>query len=306
MRRWLSLVLASLASLAAAACSSSGVNEAAVVDAGAKPDVRADVPAVVEAEPPFVCDVCSTELSGEPVPPKWQCLKTMDAQVEDLDGKPLADVTLMACSPARCVHNDSDANGKVHLEQCAWLLQPAFRVVGFDRFAQFAIPLQGPATDFVFKHVKLVPLPPTGPAFDVGKAQVLTQNGATLELLAGAANVTIDPLGAYTEFRAVELPVDKQYPGLDDGLGFGLLYELGPQNADLSPPAKLTLPNRKAWPKGTAVEFWLQNYDSVKDVPVDIGRWYRVSGGAVSDDGATVVTDVGIPRLSLVGVRPKP
>lgn len=285
------------------ACSSS--NEvSSSTDAATKSDARPEVTA--EAEPPFVCDVCSTELSGEPVPAGWQCLKTLDAQVEEVDGRPLEGVTLMACSPARCVHNDTDANGKVHLEQCSWLPQPSFRVVGFDRFAQFAIPLRGPATDFSFKNVKLVHLPESGVAFEVGKAQVVTQNGATLELLAGAKNITIDELGAYADFRAVELPLDKQPPGLDEGLGFGVLYELGPQNAELTPPAKLTLPNRKGWPKGTAVEVYLQNYDTVKGAPVEIGHWYLVSGGAVSDDGASIVTDTGIPRLSLVGVRQKP
>lgn len=163
----------------------------------------------------------------------------------------------MACSPARCVHNDSDVNGKVHLEQCAWLPQPSFRVVGFERFVQFAIPMRGPATDFSFLNVPLVHLPDKGVTITPGAAQVLSQNGATLTLAAGEKNITLDPFGPYSDFRAVELPLDHLPKGLDPGLGFGVIYELGPQNGELVPPAKLTLPNRAAWPKGTEVEVFL-------------------------------------------------
>lgn len=296
--RWLWLVLGCVA------CSSNGSNESVVVDAGSKPDARAEV--VVDTEPPFVCNECSSEISGEPVPADWQCIKTMDAQVVELDGRPIEGVVLMACSPARCVHNDSDVNGKVHLEQCAWLPQPSFRVVGFERFVQFAIPMRGPATDFSFMNVPLVHLPEKGVAIEAGKAQTLSQNGASLELLAGEKNIVVDALGPYADFRAVELPIDHLPKGLDPGLGFGLVYELGPQNTELSPPARLTLPNRPAWPKGTAVEVYLQNYDTVKDLPVRIGEWYLASTGTVTDDGASIVTDTGVPRLSLVGVRKKP
>jgi len=300
--RWLWIAFAGVA------CSSSPSNDLAPTDAGINADARADVraEASVEAEPPFECNACSTELSGEPVPASWQCIKTLDAQVVELDGRPIEGVVLMACSPARCVHNDSDVNGKVHLEQCAWLPQPSFRVVGFDRFVQFAVPMRNPTTEFSFSNVPLVHLPEKGVPIEMGKAQKLTQNGATLELLAGEKNIVVDEFGPYADFRAVELPADRLIPGLDAGYGFGVVYELGPQNTELSPPAKLTLPNRRGWAAGTVVELYLQNYDTGKGAPVDIGEWYLASGGKVTDDGVSIVTDTGIPRLSLVGVRKKP
>jgi hypothetical protein len=301
--RWLSIACLACIACASVACSSNSSNETNETRVDAAVDAHGEVSA--EAAP-FVCNACSTELSGDPAPASWQCIKTLDAQVVELDGKPIEGVVLMACSPARCVHNDSDAEGKVHLEQCAWLSQPSFRVVGFDQFVQFAIPLRNPATEFTFTNVPLVHLPAAGIAIDVGKAQKLSQNGATLELVAGENNAAIDSLGAYADFRAVEYPAERMVPGLDGGHGFGVVYELGPQDTELSPPAKLTLPNRQGWAAGTAVEFYLQNYDTVKDMPVNIGEWYLVSGGTVSADGATIVTDVGIPRLSLVAVRKKP
>ncbi|MBI2394707.1 MAG: hypothetical protein HYV09_34380 [Deltaproteobacteria bacterium] len=297
--RW---VIVCLSLLGAVACSSEDANVAAT-DAGV--DARRDTgrpPYDASANQPLTCEgACSTELSGEPVPAGWNCIKTLDVQVNGLDEKPIEGITIMACSPTRCVHTDTDAAGKVHLVQCHWLTQPSFRLFGFDQFVQFAVPLRNPETSFTFTGVPVTRLPLAGLPIEIGKAQTLTQNGVTLELAAGATNAKIDEFAPYQDYRAIEVP--KWLPELDQGKGLELIFSIGPQNTVLEPPAKLTLPNSKGWPAGTEVELFIHNFDQAKGLPVEIGQWFPGSGAKVSDDGKTIVGQIG--WLSLVGVRRK-
>jgi hypothetical protein len=298
-------ILAVLAVLAidAAGCSSGSGATNAPSDGGS--DGSGD--ALPEA--PATCTVCSTDVSGDPPKPGWECIKTMNAQVVDaVDGKPVAKVTIMSCSAGACVNDVSGDDGWVHLTPCAYMQTPAFKVVGFGDWVSFAVPLRNPKDTFEFKGVPIVRLPKTGLPIKPGEAQRLTMAGVTVELAAGAKNIVIDEFSAYSDFRAVSFPVDKAAVALDPGLGFGMIFAIGPQNALLTPPAKLTVPNTKGYAPGTSLELWVHNFELLTGVPVKMGEWWKAATATVSSDGKTVTTDdgQGIPMLSVVGFRPKP
>jgi len=286
-------------------CSSSSTENTPLQDSG-KNDSRIDAPVDTA---PFVCVKCNTDISGDPPPAGYECIKTLDAElIDSIDGKPVPNITIMACSNGLCVNEVTKADGRVHINACSYMKDPAFKVFGFTELVPFSVPMRNPKDTFVFEKVPVTRLPSTGLPIKVGEAQTLTMAGLTLETKAGAKNIDIDPFAPYTDFRAVQIPDGKWPAGLDGGHGLEVLFAVGPQNSLLNPPAKVTVPNTKAWPAGTAVEFWLHNFELLVDVPVKMGEWWKVATGTVSSDGKTISTDAdqGLPMLSLFGVRKKP
>jgi hypothetical protein len=130
-------------------------------------------------------------------------------------------------------------------------------------------------------------------------------------LSADAAPVEPDPFDFDTpdlkKFRAVEVPLAKAPAAVDPSLGFGMVVALTPAAAVLCPAAALSVPNSPAWPAGSRVEVFLHGVD-VGEEWAPYAGWARVSGGAVSADGKTIMTDPdgGLPALSVIGIRLTP
>ncbi len=245
------------------------------------------------ADAPVACTACSTEYSGDPPRPGWVCVRDLAVELVHLDDRPAAGVTAMSCSRGLCMAADSDALGRVHVQPCSYVLEPTFRVVGFDRYVSFAMPLRNPTESFVFERVPITPLPAKGVPF----AAVTSMNGVVLE----AEHVEVDPFGAYADFRAC--PLERVPSGLDRGLGFARMYALGPQDTKLEPRAKLSLPNAERWPAGAEVEVWLHNADLPTGTPAKMGEWWRAARAVVEGDRIVTAPGEGIPLLTVIGVR---
>lgn len=139
----------------------------------------------------------------------------------------------------------------------------------------------------------------------------MTNSGVTLTIAAGS-KIQLEPdfiTDDEKQFRAVEIPTGGgQIPqAVDLGLGFEILIATTPVDTHFCPNAKLSVPNTAGWPAGTEVEFWVHGVGTDEEW-APYGGWGKVSGGAVSSDGAQVVTadGEGIPLLSVFGIRKKP
>jgi hypothetical protein len=258
---------------------------AAEVAAARGHDANADV-----AEGAAVCEQCSTELSGDPPKDNWVCVKSLQVDLTEADGAPAVGVTAMSCSRGLCMARDSDAHGRVLVEPCSFVLDPTFRIVGFDRYVPFAIPLRGPLGTFAFHSVPLTRLPASG----VPIGPTMSMAGVVVE----ATKIEVDEFAPYTDFRAVA--VDKIIPGFDQGLALTRIYALGPQNTKLE-GGRVSLPNRDRWAEGAAVEIWAHNVDLPAAAPAAMGYWWKASDGKV--EGDRIVGE--IPMLTVIAVRPK-
>jgi hypothetical protein len=288
-------------------CSSSSTEATPQVDSGKTKDTAVDLGAVDTT--PATCTVCDTTLSGDPPPTGWECIKTLDAEILDaVSGAPVPNITIMACSGGLCINDVTKADGKVHLVPCHYMKEPAFKVFGFTELVPFSVPMRNPKDTFVYTKIPVTHLPSTGTPIKVGEAQTFTMAGLTLQTGTGPKNMVVDVFAPYPDFRAVQIPDGKWAPELDGGHGLEVLFGVGPQNTTMDPPGKVTIPNVKAWPAGTVVEFWLHNFELLTGVPVKMGEWWKVATGTVSGDGKTISTDAGqgLPMLSLFGVRKAP
>jgi hypothetical protein len=93
---------------------------------------------------------------------------------------------------------------------------------------------------------------------------------------------------------------------VDAALGLELFFGLAPIETVLDPPAALAVSNSKGWPADAEVELFLLGL-APNATYAPYAGWKSLGAGHVSSDGKTITTDpgVGIPQLSIVGIRKK-
>jgi hypothetical protein len=285
-----------------AACSSAPGNGQPAADAGATDLSAAPTPPTGdggEGGKPASCSAQSmcrgTNKSG------WQCVKTLDTQLLDEAGAPIANVSPSVCGKNLCLFGKSNAQGQVHIPVCYWLDSPAFKLLGGHNYVSFAAPLASevislPATTLTRLPAVGAPFPSPGQAADV------TSGPVTLTITS-ATKVTFDSLqGDDMQLRAA--PLAAAPPGVDGALGLELFFGLAPIETVFDPPVGLTVPNVKGWAASSAVELFILGL-SPSAAYAPYAGWKSVGSGHVSDDGQRITTDVGvgIPQLSVVGIR---
>jgi len=244
--------------------------------------------------------------------PAQQRFTHLSATVVDAASKPVSGVIAQACGTNICLNGTTRADGSVDIDnKPVAMTKPAFKYGGGQAYAKFALALTGVTIDVdLGEQVTFAFDPPEmGSPLEPGKTAV--SRGFSVTLPAGAAPVEPDPFDFDTpdlkKFRAVEVPVAKAPAAVDPSLGFGMVVALTPAATVLCPAAALSVPNLPAWPAGSRVEIFLHGVD-VGEEWAPYAGWARVSGGAVSADGKTIMTDPdgGLPALSVIGIRLAP
>jgi hypothetical protein len=241
----------------------------------------------------------------------------LSATVVDLDGHPAGKVTAQACGVNICLNGTTDVQGFIAIDQTANMTRPAFKYGGGQSYARFALPLGNEGSTAVVdvdlgeQRTAAFDSPEMGAPLTPG-AQA-TSRGVTLTLAKSTA-VTVDLFDYATpdlkKFRAAEIPIARAPAAVDAALGLALVVALTPAGTTFCPRAGLSVPNTPGWPAGSRVEFFLHGVEVTEEF-APYGGWAKVSGGAVSGDGATVETDAtgaadgpaGLPILSVVGAR---
>jgi hypothetical protein len=246
------------------------------------------------------CDGDEVDDQGNPT----TCVQTVDADLVDENGVPVAGFHAQICSAKVCTGAKSDAQGHLHFVLCKNMVAPALDIPGHAKFVTYAVPIQravaslGPLTLVALASGALQM---SGAAAD----KTYASGGAVLVVPAGA-DVDVDPIdnpeAEDQMFRAARLDPDAA-PGVAEASpGLTLLYGLAPTGTKLSKAASLTIPNANDWPAGCDVEFWVQG-SSTQKVPG--AAWFPVGAGKVSEDGKTVSTNDAITYINLIGVKRK-
>jgi hypothetical protein len=237
---------------------------------------------------------------------------SVKAKIVDETGAPVVGQPIYICGTNICSNpGTTDANGSVFLSTNLKETKPAFKFGDTLSYAELAIPLTAPSTDFttvgtmVLGTGKLAGKP--GATLKAGSDA--TSGDVTVSIPAGAS-VGIDLIVYGTpdqqKLRTVNIPLTNVGPVLDPvmvgdaGAGFSLLYGLAPAETPICPAAKVTvalphkttMPNDLGWAPGTAVEFWIMTTDTGQ-VYAPYAGWAKMSDGTVSSDGASVSTDPG-------------
>jgi len=246
--------------------------------------------------------------TGDPDREGAVCVETLDVTLVDEQGAPIEGVIVYSCGTDICSEPvPTDADGKAHIEVNAYMVKPAFKVLGAGKYISFAAPFPEGESKVTFPPTTLVAMPAEGVAFDIGNDQTLTSNGVTLEIT-GDTEVVIDDLTYPNEedqlFKAVEIPVAKAPPiGTPEGGSLDALFGLAPIATTFDPPAKLSLPNTQNWPAGTKVRVFAHGVEIASE-HAPYGGWGELEGDAtVSEDGTSIVLESGIPLLTTIGLR---
>lgn len=247
---------------------------------------------------------------------------SLDAKILDLAGAPATGVLAQVCGLDLCINGSTTDQGVVcTLDKSSGVClpgilpgqefkRPAFKYgdgMGFVKFAQL---LPTTTSTYDLGDVMTAKLPDVAAGVALAAGASATSNGITLELAAGT-EIKFDELTFDTaelqKFRAAEVPVAKAPPAVDKAAGFEIIFGTTPLDTELCPHGKLSVPNTPSWPAGTEVEFWVHGLDPSEEWAPYAG-WAKISGGKVSADGKSVVTNdgEGIPVLSTFGVKKKP
>jgi hypothetical protein len=231
---------------------------------------------------------------------------SISANLIRLDGAPAASVECQLCGIDVCLSIvRSDESGRVTMQGGAPLDTPAFKVGDGLDYVKIALELAGGAIEHRFDDLLAAELTDTLQPFEGGGT--VSGQGVTLRFEPdGVARVdTLSfPEPSQQTFRVVELPAERIAEIAPASQGLEALFGLGPVETALCPPAELSVPNAPGWPAGTEVDFVLHG-TNVSEKWAPYAGWARVSGGAVSDDGAVITTHAGegLPVLGLLGVR---
>lgn len=231
------------------------------------------------------------------------CVTTVEATMQDGTGAPLAGLTVFTCGTDLCTApTKSAADGKVRIATCHNMSFPSLKVFSDPEWAPFTSLLAGgPA--YTAGSVRVFALPSDGAVLPAGQGGDATSGGVTLTITASTTvKFDIEHTDANSQkFRAVR--VTSLPPGLAGAVDDA--WALAPLNTTLSPAAKLSVPNAKSWPEGTAVDFYLNGTDATTSTPpAPWGRWGKIGSGAVH--GSSVVLDPsagGLPEIAMVGLK---
>jgi hypothetical protein len=297
------LALAASASLASAACSSSSpTTSTPVADGGS-----------------------DTAIDGCTLPnddPAAICVRTVSGSITDLDGKPLANLTVSICGTV-CFYAHTGADGSYVAPVNYNIVPSAFAALAHGR------------PDYASLYTKL---PTTaGAAIALGPMRLPKYDGGTELPADGAAatsvtsgDVTLD-IPANTAFdldvEDIELPTGHQLrvaatkvtdlPEFAKATGAVALYGLGPFGATSTimgsaggpggakaQKVGVRIKNTVGLAAGQKVEFFVLGVNLLSSPPT-AGTAMVVAKGTVSADGATIATDAGegISTISWLGVR---
>jgi len=245
---------------------------------------------------------------GDPDHEGAVCVETMDVTLVDEQGAPIEGVIVYCCGTDICSEPvATDAEGKAHIEVNAYMLKPAFKIIGGGKYISFAAPLPEGQTKVTFPTTTLVKMPDEGVAFEIGTDQTLTSNDVTLEITADTDVFIADLTNPDEEdqlFKAVEIPLDKAPPiGTPEGGSLDALFGLAPLATTFDPPAKLTLPNTKGWEPGTKVRVFAHGVEIASEHAPYAGWGELEADATVSDDGSKIVLEAGTPLLTTIGLR---
>jgi hypothetical protein len=232
----------------------------------------------------------------------------LSATVVDESGNPAGRVTAQACGINLCLNGKTDARGYIAITERGSLKKAAFKYGGGQSYARFALALDLTSGDaLALGEQRTIAFDPPEDGAPLAPGRTATSRGASLTLAPNAAT-SIDVFDFDTpdlrRFRSAEIPEAAWPDAVDRSLGFALVVALTPSGGEICPRAKLSLANTAALPAGARVEFFVHGTE-VSEAWAPYGGWAKVSGGAVTSDGASIETDPdgGIPILSVVGVR---
>lgn len=240
-------------------------------------------------------------------PDNWDS-ETVTANVIGIDGEPAAGVLTQICGINICIAiANTDAGGNVLLDngEVTEMDTPAFKVGDGLDYAKLAHILPQGMLDHEYEDALAIGMTDTGMAFPIGGE--VSGGGVSLLLEADGVAV-VDPLlfpePAQQTFRVMEVPGPLLDQVAEPSVALLAAFGLGPIDTKLCPPAEITVPNTPELDPGTAVDFILHGTE-VGEEFAPYGGWARVSGGTVSADGTTIVSNAGegIPVLGLIGVR---
>jgi hypothetical protein len=251
-----------------------------------------------------------------------QQIDALNGRIVDLDGNSVgADMQATVCGTDLCIYGKTDDQGVV---------------LGYNEVLDAYVPgiepklvINNPAFKFAqgFNYVKWAYALPPGAVHDVGEFPTArfpdistgveiveggdaSSSGVILSVPAGAGilhdNLDYE-LPEQLRFRAVEIPIAKAPPAVDPALGFEIVIGTTPVDTYFCQKhAKLSVPNSAGWAAGTEVQFFAHGVDPLGEW-VPYREWGKVSGGAVSSDGKSVVTHdgEGVPFLTVFGIRKK-
>lgn len=238
---------------------------------------------------------------------------SVTATIVDQTGAAVANQPVFICGTDICsAPGTTGADGKVTITTNLTMKKPAFKFGDAVTYSELSIPIS--MTDTNVGTVGTPKLPATGPALVAGMDA--TVGNIKLSIPAGAGIVVNELLYDTPEkqqLRVVEMPLTNLGPVLTpvqiDGApaNFEVLYGLSPAGTTVCPAAKITVPNTKAWPAGTQVEFFVTTVDTAQEFAPYAG-WAKMSDGAVSADGTTVSTadGGGFIYLDNFAIRKKP
>lgn len=250
------------------------------------------------------CAGPETDEGGNPT----VCVQTVDADVVDEQGNPVAGFHAQICSTKVCMGAKSDAQGHLHFVLCKNMIDPALDIPGRATYVTYAVPITRAVERL--GTLTLVPLANGAAQMgDQGAADKTYASGGAVLVVPAGAEVSVDPIDHPEPedqiFRAARLDPDAA-PGLaESSPALSLFYGLAPTGTTVSKPASLTLPNWNQWPAGAEVEFFVQGAASAQSAAGKGSEWSLIGGGRVSEDGETVRTGtgVGLTFISLVGVK---
>jgi hypothetical protein len=242
----------------------------------------------------------------------------VQAKIVDQQGKPVEGVLAQVCGTDSCINGKTDKNGDVvtcngpvcvpGIAPGQDLIQPAFKYGAGLTYAKFAFPLPSGA-DHNLGDVTIIPIDPPGSGSALAPGTSVSSNGVSLKLAPGSS-IGLDLLTYLFEdeqqFRAVVFSPTNAPIAVDPSLNLELLVGTTPVETTICPAAELSVPNSEAWPANTQVEFFVHGV-SIEEEWAPYAGWAKISDGAVSADGVSIVTaqGQGVPLLSVFGIRRK-
>jgi hypothetical protein len=227
----------------------------------------------------------------------------VSGQLVDENGEPTSSGLVQICGKDVCINADVLDDGKLLQDIGQGMLAPACKFGNGKQWGKLALPIA--AGDSELGTLTTVSLP----AFDEGAAlapgEDATSGDVTLTL-ADDAHVEIDTLTYEDEsefgFRAAQLPEATLALFSQD---FAVAYALSPVETRVCPSPALHIVNTTDLPAGAALELFILGLD-VLEVWAPYGQWHRIGEGKVSDDGATLDFEDGLPLLTAIAIREKP
>jgi hypothetical protein len=230
---------------------------------------------------------------------------SITATVIDQDGMPVKMAGVQVCGTDKCLYGTTSDTGSVSVPANQTLKKPAFKYGDGFAYGRLAVLLE--AGDVTFSDIVTAKLPDIGTGDMFAPGASATSNGVTIDI-AAAGVAEVDPLLYEDEsthtFRAAEIPISGNIPGLDAGSGIMAVWGVAPIETVFCPPATVHVPNTPGFAAGADVEFLIQGIDANQHW-APYGEWHKVSDGKVSADGTEIVTaeGQGLPVLFTFGVR---